>query len=133
MPITVWHDRAGDAERGELCGAEMADDRGVGEQEDRLGDQGGERGDGEPGDLAVLRPARDAEPPDQGSSHLVGAEPWSVPIVRLRVSFLHIRVSTSCPGQQAESAVAFWDYPPTLSPGCAHAFPGFPQIFHRGL
>ena len=44
----------GDAEAGELGGAEMADDRGVGEQEERLGDQGQERRDGQPQDLAVV-------------------------------------------------------------------------------
>ena len=45
----------GDAEPGQLRRAEVADDRGVGEQEQRLGDEGAERGDGEPEDLAVLQ------------------------------------------------------------------------------
>ena len=48
--------RPGDAESGQRRGAEVADDRRVGEQEQRLGDQGAERGDGEPEDLPVLRP-----------------------------------------------------------------------------
>ena len=42
-----------DAEAGELGGAEVADDRGVGEQEDRLGDERQEGRDGESQDLAV--------------------------------------------------------------------------------
>lgn len=37
-----------------LRGAEVADDRGVGEQEERLGDEGEERRQREPEDLAVL-------------------------------------------------------------------------------
>ena len=44
-----------DAERGQLDGAEMTDDDRVGEQEERLGDEGHERGYGEPQDLAVQR------------------------------------------------------------------------------
>ena len=43
----------GDAEAGQLRGAEVADEGGVGEQEERLGDQGEERRDGQPEDLAV--------------------------------------------------------------------------------
>ena len=46
-------DRRGDAETGELRGAEVADDGGVGEQEERLGDQGQERRDRQSQDLAV--------------------------------------------------------------------------------
>ena len=53
-PITVCDDGAGDAERSELGRAEMTDDGGVGEQEERFGDESGERRNGEPGDLAVL-------------------------------------------------------------------------------
>ena len=45
--------RTGDAEPGELGSAEMTDDRRVGQQEQRLGDQGGEGGPGEPQDLPV--------------------------------------------------------------------------------
>ena len=39
---------------GELRGAEVADDGGVGEQEQRLGDQGEEGRDRQPQDLPVL-------------------------------------------------------------------------------
>jgi hypothetical protein len=53
----LQHDR-GDAEAGELRGAEVADDGGVGEQEERLGDQRQEGRDGEPEDLPVLGPTR---------------------------------------------------------------------------
>ena len=42
-----------DAEAGELGGAEVTDDRGVGEQEERLGDEGEEGRDGQAQDLAV--------------------------------------------------------------------------------
>ena len=52
--------RAGDAEPGELGSAEVADDRRVGQQEQRLGDQGGEGGPGEPQDLPVT--ARGSDP-----------------------------------------------------------------------
>ena len=48
------HD-GGDAEARERGGAEVPDDGGVGEQEERLRDQGQERGQGEPPDLAVER------------------------------------------------------------------------------
>ena len=48
---------AGDAERGQRRRAEVTDDRGVGEQEQRLGDQCAERGEGEAQDLAVVRAA----------------------------------------------------------------------------
>ncbi len=47
-----------DAEAGELGRAEVADDRGVGEQEDRLGDEGEEGRDREAQDLAVDWPSR---------------------------------------------------------------------------
>ena len=47
---------------GQLRGAEVADDRGVREQEQRLGDQGEEGRDGEPQDLAVVRPRGHAGP-----------------------------------------------------------------------
>ena len=40
---------------GELRGAEVADDRRVGQQEERLGDEREERGDGQPQDLPALR------------------------------------------------------------------------------
>jgi len=43
---------ARDAEAGELRGAEVADDGAVGEEEERLGDQGEEGRDGEAEDLA---------------------------------------------------------------------------------
>ena len=46
-------DDRGDAEAGELGRAEVADDRGVGEQEERLGDEREEGRDGEAQDLAV--------------------------------------------------------------------------------
>ena len=49
--------RAGDAEPGQLRGAEVTDDGRVDEQEQRLGDEGAEGGDGEPEDLPVLDPA----------------------------------------------------------------------------
>ena len=42
-----------DAETGELGGAEVAHDRGVGEQEERLGHEGEERRHGQSQDLAV--------------------------------------------------------------------------------
>ena len=42
---------------GQLRRAEVADDGGVGEQEQRLGDQGEERRDGEPEDLRGRAPA----------------------------------------------------------------------------
>jgi hypothetical protein len=45
-----------DAETRELGGAEVPDDGGVREQEERLGDQGEEGRDGEPQDLAVGLP-----------------------------------------------------------------------------
>jgi hypothetical protein len=43
----------GDAEPGQLGGAEVTDHRRVGEQEQRLGDQGQEGRSGEPQDLPV--------------------------------------------------------------------------------
>ena len=46
-------DHRGDAEAGELGRAEVADDRGVREQEERLGHEGQESGHGEAQDLAV--------------------------------------------------------------------------------
>ena len=46
-------DHGRDAEPGELRRAEVSDDRGVGEQEQRLGDEGEERGDGQAEDLPV--------------------------------------------------------------------------------
>ena len=45
-----------DAEAGQLGGAEVADDGGVGEQEQRLGDQGHEGRQGQPPDLPVVAP-----------------------------------------------------------------------------
>jgi hypothetical protein len=51
----VEQHRRRDAEPGELLGAQMSDDRAVGEQEERLGEQGAERGQGESHDLAVVR------------------------------------------------------------------------------
>ena len=48
---------AGDPEGGELRRAEVADDRSVGEQEQRLGDQGQEGRHREPQDLPVPGPA----------------------------------------------------------------------------
>ena len=62
----------GDAERGQLDGAEMADDDRVGEQEDRLGDEGRERGYGEPQDLAVqpgVRSQTGSQPGQQARPH----------------------------------------------------------------
>ncbi len=50
--------RGRDAEPGELRGAEMADHRGVGEQEERLGHERQEGRDGQPHDLAVVAPVR---------------------------------------------------------------------------
>ena len=50
--------RGGDAERRELRRAEVTDDGGVGEQEERLRDQGQEGRDGEPEDLAVVGAVR---------------------------------------------------------------------------
>ena len=47
--------RAGDAEAGQLRGAEVADEGGVGEQEERLGDQREEGRDGEAEDRTVGR------------------------------------------------------------------------------
>ena len=47
---------ARDAEPGELGRAEVADDRGVGEQEERLGDEREEGRDREPEDLAAVAP-----------------------------------------------------------------------------
>ena len=47
---------ARDPEAGELGRAEMADDRGVGEQEERLGDEGEEGRDRETDDLAAVAP-----------------------------------------------------------------------------
>src|SRR6185436_305170 len=44
-------------ERGELRGAEVADDRGVGQQVERLGGQRAKCRDGEAEDLAVVLPA----------------------------------------------------------------------------
>ena len=55
QPDGGLQDHRGDPESGQRCGAEVADDGRVGEQEHRLRDQGQERGDGEPDDLAVLR------------------------------------------------------------------------------
>lgn len=48
------HDGAGDAEPGQLGGAEVADDGGIGEQEERLGDERQEGGHGQPEDLGVV-------------------------------------------------------------------------------
>ena len=48
---------------GELRGAEVADDRGVREQEEGLGDQGQEGRDGEPQDLPVVSRVRAARRP----------------------------------------------------------------------
>jgi hypothetical protein len=54
-------DLAGQAEPAERGRAEATDDRGVGEQEQRLGDERGERRDGQPEDPAVAgRPVRAA-------------------------------------------------------------------------
>ena len=47
-------DAAGDGQAGERVGAEVTDDRGVGEDVERLGDQGAERRDGQPQDLAIV-------------------------------------------------------------------------------
>ena len=55
QPDDGLEDDGGDAEPGQRGGAEVADDGGVGEQEHRLGDQGEERGDGQPHDLPVVR------------------------------------------------------------------------------
>ncbi len=49
--------RAGDGQTGERAGAEVPDDRGVGEEVQRLGRQGTQRRDGEAGDLPVVRTA----------------------------------------------------------------------------
>ena len=46
--------RARDTQAGELRGAEVTDDRGVGEEEERLGDEGQEGREGQPQDLTVL-------------------------------------------------------------------------------
>ena len=54
-PTSGAEHRRGDAERGELGGAEVADDGGVGEQEQRLGDQGEEGRHGQAQDLPVVR------------------------------------------------------------------------------
>ena len=53
------HD-AGDGEPGQRPGPEVADDRGVDEHVERLGDEGPERRHGEPQDLAVVRAAAGA-------------------------------------------------------------------------
>ena len=53
QPHRRLQNRAGDAQARQLGGAEVADERGVGEQEQGLGDQGEERGDGEAEDLTV--------------------------------------------------------------------------------
>ena len=47
--------RRGDPEPGQLRGAEVADDGGVGEEEERLGHQGEEGRNRQPHDLAVVR------------------------------------------------------------------------------
>ncbi len=52
--ISVRQHGAGDPEPGERGGPQVADDRGVREQEQRLGDQGEERRQGQPQDRAVL-------------------------------------------------------------------------------
>ena len=56
-------DRAGDGEPGQRGLAEVADHGGVGEKEERFGDEGAKRGDGEAQDLAV------DGPPGQECSH----------------------------------------------------------------
>jgi hypothetical protein len=53
QPDDGLEDDRGDAEAGELRGAEVADDSGVGEQEERLGDEREEGGDGQAQDLAI--------------------------------------------------------------------------------
>ena len=50
--------RPGEAERGDLRPAEVADDRRVGEDVERLGRERAERGQREPDDLAVVRGAK---------------------------------------------------------------------------
>ena len=50
----VEQHRGGNAEPGELLGAQVSDDRAVGDQEERLGEQRAERREGEPQDLPVV-------------------------------------------------------------------------------
>ena len=66
--------RRGDAERRQLRGAEVADDRGVREQEQRLGDQGEEGRDGQPQDLPVLGADQRPEPADWATRSLPRGE-----------------------------------------------------------
>ena len=61
-----------DAEAGQLAGAEVADHRGVAEEEQRFGDQREKGGDGEPPDLAVVG----------GQSKPTHDDPLTVEIVR---------------------------------------------------
>ena len=56
QPDDRLEDDRGDAEAGELGGAEVADDGGVGEQEERLGDEREEGRHGQAQDLAVGLP-----------------------------------------------------------------------------
>ena len=55
--MSGWDDKpgAGDAETGEGCGAEVADQCGIDDEEERFGDQGAQRRDREVQDLAVER------------------------------------------------------------------------------
>ena len=71
MPNMAVSTIAGDREAAERPGAEVADDRGVGEQVERFGDQCAEGGEREPDDLAVVRappaPCRPLRPPSAHS------------------------------------------------------------------
>ena len=55
QPDEGLEDGCGDAEAGQLGGAEVAHDRRVGEQEHRLGDEREERGQRQSPDLAIQR------------------------------------------------------------------------------
>ena len=71
-------DGRGDAEPGQLRGAEVPDDGGVGEQEERLGDQGEEGGHGEARGSAGRRPGALRPRPPWGQPLCVSATERSV-------------------------------------------------------
>ena len=86
---------AGDTEPGQGCDAEAADDGGVGEQEERLGDEREERRHGEPQHLAVLAPGELAH---------VGAVAWA-PLTVALVSRARARPCGCRLGARARAAV----------------------------
>jgi len=66
--VAEEQDAAGNRQSGQLIGAEVADDGGVAEDVERLGDQRAQGRDGQPQDLAVVRIAPERGPRGQATS-----------------------------------------------------------------